>query len=615
MNDGGFTCDTIDCPPLPANCPSSSVPTGECCPVCKTEQCTTGITITNCPSDTVSVELPGDLSNRLYEFKPNIRDCVRLSRDITYDKTPIGDIYAWQVTPYDISITASALQQDGYHKDSDTCRFSLKVVDVTPPTLICPENVKTYTSSDTAAVQWTTPTVTDNVGVSSVQATPAWGSSFPVGVTQVTYTATDKAGHTSTCIFSVNVTKIESGMCSIPKLQHGQLDCMTTLTSFICFIKCDLGYIYQNTITGNSITCTGGQWDKTIPENFELYSCLKKVAGTLQGAVSVTARDACGNDKLDLTYTKKVLENVIHSQYLILSSYPLKASVKVIGCGSSSSTRRRRDTDPDITVTVTVSGDYFNASDKSMLQSNIDYVLGRILDGLSKGFIEIQVINSNGVSVVSVLSNPTKDTTTSVCLPGTYKANDDGCIVCPSGTYQLDSKCVPCTNGTYNDKDGQTSCMSCPMGATSPAGANNQNLCSLSAPKHTSDKNQTDHVPVIIGVVVGVGSAILLIVIIIVAVCLCKKSRSQHSPVPADHNASSRHENKMYTTQEEVYDNIDDNVQVEPVYMNPDESAYNATAKENDYEHVPKAKNGKQDPENSPYETLKLSETAATEPK
>jgi hypothetical protein len=589
MNDSGFTCEAIDCPPLPANCPSFSVPSGECCPVCKTEQCTTGIAITNCPSDTVHIYLTDDQSNIVYQFQPSVRDCLQLSRDVTYIKTPVGDIYEWQVTPYDISITASVVQQDGYHKDSDTCRFSLKVVDVTPPTLICPENVKKYTTSDTAVVQWTAPTVSDNVEVLSVKSTPAWGSSFPVGVTQVTYTATDKAGLTSTCRFLVNVTKIGSRMCHIPNLQHGQFECTERSLRFNCSVRCHPGYIYQNTITGNSITCTGGKWDKTIPENFELYSCLKKVAGTLQGAIRVTAPGACGHGDLDLTYTKKAFENVIHSQYLILSIYPLKVSVEVDGCE-----------DPDISVTVTVSGHYINAADEIALQENIDFVLEQIQQGLTKGFLGVPVSDGSSISVAVIIDNPIKVNITSACLPGTYQADDVGCIVCPSGTYQLHSECVPCINGTYNDKDEQTSCVPCPMGATSPAGAYIVDQCTV----------ETDLV-LILSIAAGVVGAIVLIIIITVAVYLCKKQKLKNKKVPAVRVLSMMHDNKLYDMHhQEVYDEIGDNVQGQSDYLQPISSVYLASAQPNDYEHVPKAANVNREALNAPYD--KLGDSAVT---
>ena len=59
-----------------------------------------------------------------------------------------------------------------------------------------------------AVASWTAPTVNDNCpGATIVQtAGPSSGSLFPAGVTTVTYTATDAAGSTATCSFTVTVS-------------------------------------------------------------------------------------------------------------------------------------------------------------------------------------------------------------------------------------------------------------------------------------------------------------------------------------------------------------------------------------------------------------------------
>ena len=55
-------------------------------------------------------------------------------------------------------------------------------------------------------VTFTPPTATDNVGTPSVVCAPASGTSFPIGATTVTCTATDGTGNTATTPFKVTVT-------------------------------------------------------------------------------------------------------------------------------------------------------------------------------------------------------------------------------------------------------------------------------------------------------------------------------------------------------------------------------------------------------------------------
>jgi uncharacterized repeat protein (TIGR01451 family) len=81
-------------------------------------------------------------------------------------------------------------------------------VDPIAPVITCPANITavaqlTCPTSTTAVVNFT-PQVSDNCSASYV-CSPASGSAFPVGTTTVSCTATDTAGNTATCSFSVTV--------------------------------------------------------------------------------------------------------------------------------------------------------------------------------------------------------------------------------------------------------------------------------------------------------------------------------------------------------------------------------------------------------------------------
>jgi hypothetical protein len=71
--------------------------------------------------------------------------------------------------------------------------------DTQPPSITCPGNV---TVTD-CVVSYPAPTATDNCCVASVVCTPASGSTFVSGTTTVTCTATDGAGLTASCTFTV----------------------------------------------------------------------------------------------------------------------------------------------------------------------------------------------------------------------------------------------------------------------------------------------------------------------------------------------------------------------------------------------------------------------------
>ncbi|MFN8318494.1 MAG: PKD-like domain-containing protein [Saprospiraceae bacterium] len=103
--------------------------------------------------------------------------------------------------------------------NTTTCSYNVTVSDNDPPILNCPPNITVQSSGGDdniagdcgATVQWSAFTVSDNCpGVNVVQiAGPAIGTFVNVGVSTVTYRATDLASNTSTCSFTVTVVDNE----------------------------------------------------------------------------------------------------------------------------------------------------------------------------------------------------------------------------------------------------------------------------------------------------------------------------------------------------------------------------------------------------------------------
>lgn len=93
------------------------------------------------------------------------------------------------------------------------CTFNVVISDVENPLIIgCPGPISATNASGncSAIVTWTPPNATDNCAGLTVTSTHNPGATFPVGVTTVTYTATDGVGNTSTCSFVVTVSDTES---------------------------------------------------------------------------------------------------------------------------------------------------------------------------------------------------------------------------------------------------------------------------------------------------------------------------------------------------------------------------------------------------------------------
>ena len=89
-----------------------------------------------------------------------------------------------------------------------TCSFVVNVIDFEPPAMTCPEDVTVFTTPGTcdAAAQWDLPILVDNCGTAQITSSSHNpGDTFPLGTTQITYTAEDAAGNENSCSFNVIV--------------------------------------------------------------------------------------------------------------------------------------------------------------------------------------------------------------------------------------------------------------------------------------------------------------------------------------------------------------------------------------------------------------------------
>jgi len=82
---------------------------------------------------------------------------------------------------------------------------SIIVKDSQNPVVTCPADITVYTTNATGIAVTFSPTAEDNCGVQSLVASPASGSTFGIGSTSVTVTATDIHGNTTNCSFTVTV--------------------------------------------------------------------------------------------------------------------------------------------------------------------------------------------------------------------------------------------------------------------------------------------------------------------------------------------------------------------------------------------------------------------------
>jgi hypothetical protein len=112
------------------------------------------------------------------------------------------------------TVTCTATDAAG---NTGTCSFTVTVNDTQPPVATCPANITQPSDAGlcSAAVTFTA-TAGDNCPGQSIVCVPASGSTFPLGTSTVTCTATDAALNTATCSFTVTVIDTQAPVVTCP---------------------------------------------------------------------------------------------------------------------------------------------------------------------------------------------------------------------------------------------------------------------------------------------------------------------------------------------------------------------------------------------------------------
>ena len=126
---------------------------------------------------------------------------------LTYSKS-VGTVLPFGTT----SVTVTATDASGNHSSAT---FTVTVQDHTPPTITAPDITVEATSSAGAKVTYF-PTATDATGTPTVSVSIASGTTFGIGTTPVTVTATDTHGNTATKTFNVTVRDTTPPSLTVP---------------------------------------------------------------------------------------------------------------------------------------------------------------------------------------------------------------------------------------------------------------------------------------------------------------------------------------------------------------------------------------------------------------
>ena len=189
-----------------------------------TDQC---VTIVQVVDDQVpDIECPGNFTV--------LNDAGQCSAVVTYNAPSVTDNCTYTVTQTDgtgltsgsafpVGTTTQSYQVVDASGNSESCSFEITVLDEEPPTVDCAPLVRTQ-ANDAGLCSFTMPgagfdatasdncpgwTFTHDYGPAASSTTLA-GSTFPVGITEVVWTATDAAGNHTSCTVTIVINDTEA---------------------------------------------------------------------------------------------------------------------------------------------------------------------------------------------------------------------------------------------------------------------------------------------------------------------------------------------------------------------------------------------------------------------
>ncbi|MED5334978.1 MAG: HYR domain-containing protein, partial [Bacteroidota bacterium] len=232
-------------------------------------------TIAGNPGDLSASNDAGNCSAAVSWTAPTASD--NCSQTLTSTHSP-GDTFAVGTTTVTYTSTDAA-------NNTATISFNVVVTDTEAPVISAMSDMTVSTDPGTcdAVVTFTDPAATDNCAISTLTADIASGSTFSLGTTTVTYTATDIHGNSSTASFDVIVEDDEAPAIGTPAADES--------------VECDgsgntaalMAWLSNNAGAAATDNCSGVTWSN----DFTTMANTCGGAGAVQ--VIFTATDAAGN--------------------------------------------------------------------------------------------------------------------------------------------------------------------------------------------------------------------------------------------------------------------------------------------------------------------------------
>ncbi|MCX6275151.1 MAG: HYR domain-containing protein [Bacteroidetes bacterium] len=296
------------------------------------------------------------------------------------------------------TVTCTATDAAG---NTNTCSFTVTIFDTENPTANCPAAI---TQSNDAglcsAVVSYSASASDNCSGATVSCSPSPGSIFPAGVTTVNCIATDAAGNTSACSFTVTVLDNENPIANCP----GNI---TTCNSLVTYSA-----TATDNCSGATISCSPAS-GSTFPAGLTTVNCIATDANSNTATCSFSV-----NVQTISTASSGATSTALYGQICLGGNVTLTANGGSLGTGASwvwyeggCGTGGSIGTGASITITPATNG------------AHVYFVRAQGACG-----------NTACVSVtVNVISAPPSNTI------GITAAPSDGCVSAPAQTVSVNA--------------------------------------------------------------------------------------------------------------------------------------------------------------------------------
>ncbi|XP_055886163.1 sushi, von Willebrand factor type A, EGF and pentraxin domain-containing protein 1-like [Biomphalaria glabrata] len=390
-----------------------------------------------------------------------------------------------------IGVTVITYKAEDLSQNVATCKFTISVVDKTPPRVDkCQSPSPFISSQDTTEILLETPLFSDNSGLPvEVVSSFKRGKLFPSGTTKITYTAFDNANNNSSCSIEVTVIRHRCGS-PVPPV-HGNITCKDGEIGVLCHIVCDVGYAFA-VAPAEEYFCAyeDGRW---LPqENFPFPDCAEtQISNEIEQPATITLTgDLSCKDKILIDKIQQDLEGKMEDKILIACENDVSCSVASLKAvcedeedfnriqlipdksrskrliktsGKQSRLKRHVAKKSRLSFEIVLEGSVKNnemrtaSSNKSELLMNM---LTMLQNEASKGSLDLLV--DDHILKLSQFSYDL-DLLTIKCPDGSIVVNET-CVKCPVGTYYANENktCRGCPVGSYQHEEGHISCLTCP---------------------------------------------------------------------------------------------------------------------------------------------------------